>query len=330
MEWIFQNGLGATVIDPAGDLVDDILKLVPEERRDDVLLIRAKDRQCPFRINLLDTHHDQFAELNLKAEMLHSLKAISQSWGDDIALNIERGIETARMVNGSLKDVFELLTKQSVRDRITSQIDDEELVEFWDGWARITNKARSPTVRKIRTIMKHPILGPMLGAEESNFDPDAIIRDNKIVLIDLDTASESDEVKIILGTFLIGKMRGASLRQPKDERVRHFMIIDEASDFMHPGMNLTKMLSQARKHKLTLVMASQHISQLESVKKSLFGNCGVIVSFNVDDEDARAFASRMTDVAVDDITRQNVGQCIARVRNDTYFIQTTLPHRPAV
>ena len=81
----------------------------------------------------------------------------------------------------------------------------------------------------------------MLSADSSNFDPDTIIKENKIVLVDLDTASTSDDIKIILGTFLIGKIRAAALRQKKEQRKRHFLIIDEAVDFMHEGMNFPKL-----------------------------------------------------------------------------------------
>lgn len=69
-------------------------------------------------------------------------------------------------------------------------------------------------------------------------------------------------LKIILGTFLIGKIRAAALRQEKDKRVRHFLIVDEAVDFMHYGMSFPKLFSQARKHKLSLVLASQHVTQI--------------------------------------------------------------------
>lgn len=329
MAWIMQNGMGATVIDPSGQLINDILKLVPESRKDDVILIRAKDRDCPFQLNVLDAK-DEMAELNLKAELLQTIKAVSDSWGGDISLNIERAIETAKLVGGSLQEVFDLFTKRSVRDRILSQIDDEELIEFWNGWDRMTVKSQTPTVRKIRTMIKHPILGPMIGAKESNFDPEAAIRERKIVLVDLDTASDTDEVKIILGTIIIGKIRGAAARQEKGQEVRHFLIIDEASDFVHSGMKLSKLLSQARKQKLSLLMAAQHISQMRDVIDSIFGNAGVLLSFGVDKKDAKEFAERMTDVTPDDIMNQDVGECIARIHRTTYAIKTSLPIRPAV
>lgn len=136
--------------------------------------------------------------------------------------------------------------------------------------------------------------------------------------------------QVILGTFLIGKIRAAALRQKKDERVRHFLIVDEAVDFMHDGMNFPKLFSQARKMKLSLVLAQQHITQMpDKIKESAFANSGVLVSFNVDVDDAKIFASRMENVDPHDITRQQRGECIARIDNEPYFVRTRLPIPPS-
>lgn len=248
-----------------------------------------------------------------------------------IAYQLEIGIETAKMLNGSLKDVFELFTKPTARYAAIDALQDEELIEFWEKFERQSNASKAPVIRKLRGLVKHKLLGPMLSADRSDFDPDMIIRENKIVLVDLDTASTSDDIKIILGTFLIGKIRAAALRQLKEQRNRHFLIIDEAVDFMHEGMNFPKLFSQARKHKLSLVLASQHVTQMpDKVKESAFANSGVLVSFNVDLDDAKLFASRMPDVTVEDITSQEKGECIARIGNDPCMVKTALPVLPEI
>ncbi len=129
-------------------------------------------------------------------------------------------------------------------------------------------------------------------------------------------------LKIILGTFLIGKIRAAALRQEKEDRVRHFLIVDEAVDFMHEGMNFPKLFSQARKHKLSLVLASQHVTQMpDKVKESAFANSGVLISFNVDLDDAKLFAARMENVSIQDITRQQRGGVSCTDRKRTLFCE---------
>jgi hypothetical protein len=139
-------------------------------------------------------------------------------------------------------------------------------------------------------------------------------------------------VNIVLGTFLIGKIRAAAFRQQfvkEPERMRHWLVVDEAKNFMHRGMDFEKIFSEARKFKLSLVLANQNVGQMnDDVKNEAFGNAGVLVAFNVDNSDAKLFAERMPNVTVDDITMQGVGECVAKIHNEAHFVKTELPPIP--
>jgi len=112
-------------------------------------------------------------------------------------------------------------------------------------------------------------------------------------------------------------------------RIRHFLIVDEAKNFIHRGTNFERIFSEARKYKLSLLLANQHVTQLtDEVRDAAFSNAGVLLTFNVDDDDAKLFEKRMRDVAVEDITDQEVGECIVRIHNETEFIRTELPVLP--
>jgi hypothetical protein len=330
-QWIFENDMGATFVDKAGDLANDIIRIVPKERQDDVLWIRIADNKCPFQLNLLEAK-DVDEEIDLNEELLHSLKQISHSWGENIAHQIEIGVDTARAVGGSLKTVHDLFANARTRASTLAQMDDPALLDFWDKYENSRDSTRAPVIRKLRQLVKHKRLGPMLSARKSNFDADAIIRDRKIVVLDLSTGSASQQVNIVLGTFIIGKIRAAAFRQQflkEEERVRHWLVVDEAKNFMHKGMDFEKIFSEARKFKLTLVLANQNVSQMnDDVRTEAFGNAGVLVAFNVDNTDAKLFAERMPNVSVDEITMQGVGECVAKIHNAAHFVKTELPVIP--
>jgi|GEM_PF-6711618 len=324
--WLMNNGQGLTVIDPTGLLIKHVLQLVPKHRRDDVLLIRPRDLQCPFELNPLDTE-DKLAEFNLKREFIAMVRSVSRTWGDDIEFNIEHALETSLAVNGSLQDVYDLLTKQTARDRILPQLDSmehEELLEFWEGWEQMRPKSRTPTIKKLRTMLTHPLLGPMLGAKNSNFDAEAVVRDRKIVLVDLNTRSLTKEVVIYLGTLLIGRIRSASFRQEEEQEIPHTLIIDEARNFMHPGMDLATIYSEARKKRLNITIGCQNLSQIDEVINEVKG-AGVLVSFKVDPDDARKVADRIAGVTAKQIIGQDVGQCVVKVHHQGFFVKTWQP-----
>lgn len=330
-QWMFQHGMGATFIDPAGDLANEIIRVVPPERQDDVLWIRVSDRDCPFRLNILETK-DEIEEINLNEEVLSALRRMSRSWGENMAHQIDMAIETARLVGGSLKDVHDLFSNSVARNRIVSKIDDLELIEFWEKYERQREQSQAPVKRKLRSIVKHKLLGPMLCSRESNFDADEIIRDHKIVIVDLSTGSTSENTNLILGTFIVSKIMAAAFRQKfvkEQQRSRHMLVIDEAKNFMHKGMNFERIFSEARKYKLSLVLANQHVTQMnDDVRDAAFSNAGVLLSFNVDRDDAKLFAERMPDTTIDDFTMQDVGECIARIHRNSHFIRTQLPTIP--
>ena len=53
-----QNGEGIGVLDPHGDLIDQILGYVPESRHQDVVLIDAADAEYPVGFNILSAHSE--------------------------------------------------------------------------------------------------------------------------------------------------------------------------------------------------------------------------------------------------------------------------------
>lgn len=183
-------------------------------------------------------------------------------------------------------------------------------------------------------MWKDALLAPIVSAEHS-IDPDAIIRDKKILLVDLSTSDGdiSDTVNTMLGTILFIKMVSAAFRQlktPEHQRVRHFLFVDEAGSFMHKGMDWQRVYSQARKVKFSLVLACQQLSQLtDKVLEAMWGNAGVIASFTVAEKDAKEFAKNFPGTTAEEFAQQKKRQCIACV-NETllYRVRTRLPQKP--
>ncbi len=71
-------GRGVVVVDPKGDLVDDILARIPESRADDVVVLDARD-QSPVGINALANPSDPDLTADVLLGMFHSLYA--DAWG---------------------------------------------------------------------------------------------------------------------------------------------------------------------------------------------------------------------------------------------------------
>lgn len=60
-----ENGEGVAVLDPHGDLINQILGIIPDDRIDDVVLVDPSDVDFPIGFNILSVHSDD--EKNLLA-----------------------------------------------------------------------------------------------------------------------------------------------------------------------------------------------------------------------------------------------------------------------
>ena len=76
---------------------------------------------------------------------------------------------------------------------------------------------------------------------------------------------------------------------PEAHRIPHYFYIDEVHNFTH-GIDLSAILAEARKYRLSLAVATQTLAQLrrhnDEIVASIFGNCGTLASFRVSGDDA--------------------------------------------
>jgi hypothetical protein len=92
----------------------------------------------------------------------------------------------------------------------------------------------------------------------------------------------------LLGVVFIIKFQMAAMSRadtPEQNRKDFTVYIDEFQNYSTDS--IATILSEARKYRLSLVMANQFISQLdERVRDSVFGNVGSIISFRIGPDDA--------------------------------------------
>ena len=184
-------------------------------------------------------------------------------------------------------------------------------------------------INKLAPIVEHNLLGPILCAKDSLFDADTIIKEKKIVIVNLFTGSHSDHIPRILGEFVVNKIMAAAWRQgniDERKRIRHFLFVDEFQNFMHRGSEYDSILSAARKYNLVLIVANQFISQLqEKVRDAIFGNVGCLVIFRIAPKDAATLKDEFDGISKRDLLDLKRGECF--IRFSTPFHTQSLPVR---
>jgi hypothetical protein len=115
----------------------------------------------------------------------------------------------------------------------------------------------------------------------------------------------------------------------KEDRVPFALYVDEFQNFATDSF--ASILSEARKFKLSLIVANQYIDQLkEEIKDAVFGNVGTVVVFRVGTDDAEYIAKQLSPVFdADDLQRMPNWNCAVKLLIKGFptqpFSMATLP-----
>jgi hypothetical protein len=290
------GGAGVTVIDPHGSLIEDVLEIIPRERTNDVIYFNPKDTERAVGINILESVRPEQRALMVSNVVSIFHKIWETSWGPRLEDILRNGLyalaEQPEPV--SLIALPKLLTNVAYRKQVLAHVTNPIVQDFFRGYDEDWNdhykqEAIAPVLNKIRAFLINPLLRDIIGQKRSSFDFRWMLDHNKILLCDLSKGALGEDISSLLGSLLVTKLSLAALSRedtPERERVQHYLYIDEVHNFTY-GMDLPTILAEARKYRLTLVIATQTINQLQERSiDAVFGNCATIMSFRVSGEDA--------------------------------------------
>jgi hypothetical protein len=168
---------------------------------------------------------------------------------------------------------------------------------MWDGWSdEMRAQALAPVMNKLRTVLLRPDLRAVLGQSEPRFDPSSVFTDRQVVLVRLNKGRLGSEGASLLGSLLVASLwRSAQARSAVPTERRHPVVwyLDEFQVFLRLPLDLGDALVQARGLGVGLVLAHQHLDQLDrSVRSAVLANAGSRVLFRLDHDDATVMAKR--------------------------------------
>jgi len=326
-----QNGEGIAVLDPHGDLIDRILRSIPQNRIDDVVLVDPSDEQYSVGFNILSAHSD--LEKNLLASDLVSVfQRLSTSWGDQMGSVLSNAIlaflESSK--GGTLADLRRFLLEPAYRAEFLKTVHDPELIYYWQkGFPQLSgNKSIGPVLTRLETFLSPKPIRYMVSQRENKLDFANIMDSGKIFLAKLSQGLLGKENSHLLGTLLISKFQQLAMsRQAQEARQRKPFIIyaDEFHHFITPSM--AEILTGARKYRVGLVLAHQELRQLERDREvaSAVSACHSRIVFRVGDDDARKLAEGFASFDARDLQNLETGQAICRVERSDYDFNLSVP-----
>lgn len=294
-----EQGHGMCVIDPHGDLVEDLLGAIPSERIEDVVHFNPADMERPFGLNMLeyDRPEEKTFVINEMINIFDKLYDLKQTGGP----MFEQYMRNAMLLvmedpesGSTLMEIPKVLAQEDFRKYKLSKCANPIVKDFWEkeaekagGEASLANMVPYIT-SKLTQFISNDMMRPIISQQVSTINFRKVMDEGKIVLINLSKGKIGETNSYLLGMVIVGKLLMAALSRvdmPESTRKDFYLYIDEFQNVTTDS--ISQILSEARKYRLDLTIAHQFIGQLsEEISKAVFGNVGSMASFRVGPEDA--------------------------------------------
>ncbi len=332
-----ENGEGLAVLDPHGDLIEQILGIIPPERIEDVVLVDPSDEAYSVGFNILSAHSDAEKRL-LASDLMSVFQRLSTSWGDQMGSVLQNAIlaflESDR--GGTLVDLRRFLLEPPFRAQFLETVRDPNIVYYWrKGFAHLAgNKSIGSVITRLNDFLAPKPIRYMVSQPENRLDFGNILDSGKIFLAKLPQGQMGKENSFLLGSLLVAKFQQMVMaRQAQRIAVRKdfWFYIDEFHNFITPSM--AEILTGARKYRLGLILAHQELRQLErdrEVASAVLSMPFTRVAFRVGDADARALESGFSFFEARDLQNLEMGQAITRVEKSDNDFNLSVPFPEAI
>lgn len=335
------NGRGLCLIDPHGDLARDVLERVPPNRMDDVLYVDLSDQAHPPALGLLETA-DEWEKGLLVSDLLAVMhRLFSSSWGDRLEHILRHALLTLLAARTSpsgtpltLRDIRPLLDNKVYRAKLLEQVQDPDLKTFWNTeFSGYQSSAFAPIYNKLSLLLSSPVVRNIIGGAENRLQAGDLIKDRRVLLVNLAQSIIGEDNAHFLGALLVSRIQLAAmhnLRLGRGDRMPFTLYVDEFQNFVVSSFE--KILSEAGKAGLTLVMANQFLEQLDiGLATAIRSNAGTLVSFRVSAQSGRSLEAEFGGLyGAGVLTNLECGQAVARIgrAGDSILIRTFLPVEP--
>ena len=294
-----QKGAGVGLVDPHGDLAQKVLSFVPSSRINQVVYINPADLDWPLAFNILENKDREFNHLVASSLVSVFKKTWADSWGPRLE-HILRNTMLALLEcpQSTLLGASKILVDKRYRGKVIKHLKDPVVKSFWldefDNYPdRFLREVISPLQNKLGALISNRPIRNIIGQFKSLLDIEGVINSGKILIVNLSKGLIGEDASKLLGTMIVTKIQLAAMaraKRPEAERKDFILYIDEFHNFSTESF--VDILSEARKYRLSLVLAHQYLNQLEpAIKNAVLGNAGTVITFRLGAEDARELES---------------------------------------
>lgn len=309
-----KNGDGVAVIDPHGDLIEELITFVPKERAKECVIFNPSDTERPMGLNMLEANTPE--EMDMASSQ--ATEIFIKLFGDEIfGPRIQHYFRNACLTlmedhdeGATLIDVPRIFVDDEFMKYKVSKAKNPVVRSFWEHeYSHTGDREKQEMIpyfsAKFGPFITNSIMRNTIGQTKSAFNFRQAMDNQQILLINLSKGKIGDLNTQLLGLVIVARIQMAAMSRVDMEEAQRkdfFLYVDEFQNFSTDSF--CSILSEARKYRLALIMANQYIKQLEkkndtSIRDAVFGNVGTMMSFKVGADDgeylAKEYAPSLTE-----------------------------------
>lgn len=319
-----EAGRGLMLLDPHGDLAEELLDYIPPWRTEDVIYVAPAELSHPVGFNLLEQVPSDDRPL-VAASVVATFKHLwRDSWGPRLEYVLYNTVAAlldypASRGGVSLLGVPRMFTDPDYRAHIVREIRDPRVRAFWTEeftayGPHFAAEVVSPIQNKVGALLAAPAVRNMLGQATSTLRIAEAMDAQRIIIVNLAKGRLGEAACNLVGSFLVTAVQLAAMRRtalPEEDRVDFACYLDEFHNFTTD--TFVSILAEARKYRLSLVLAHQYLAQVSlPVRAAVFGNVGTLIAFQVGYDDAVALVGEFRPYVPDVLTGLYRGEIVVR------------------
>lgn len=297
------HGEGFAVIDPHGDLIDDIVKTLPKSRTNDIILFDPSDPNHVVPLNLLENNDPKRRSL-VASSLVAALQRI-------FAFDSQNAPRLTDILNNSvlalmehpeatLVDIRRMLVDKQFRSTVVSSVTNEHVRSYWldevANWTpRYESEALPAVLNKLGHFTRTEEVQRIISQPRGSLNLRQVMDEQKILLVKLPQGILGNPAATFLASLMVAGIQQAVMTRAdidKDARHRFYLYADEYLTYANESFGV--ILSQARKYGLYLTAAQQFLPpDQKELMAAMFGNVSTILSFQLAFDDAEVMANQL-------------------------------------
>lgn len=307
-----QNDKGVCIVDPHGDLVEDVLQHVPKHRADDVIVFDPSDMERPIGLNMLEAKDEDQKDFAVQEMIAIFYKLFPPEMIGPMFEHNMRNVMLTLMADinnpGTVIDIPRMFTDDAYVKVYLKKLNDPVVRAFWEKeMAKTSDFHKSEMlgylISKVGRFVGNEMMRNIMGQRHSGFDFREVMDQGKILMVNLAKGKTGEVNAKLLGLIVVAKLQMAAMGRAdmvQENRKDFYLYIDEFQNFITDS--ISTILSEARKYRLDLILAHQYMGQLVSdkgktdIRDAVLGNAGTMMVGRIGPDDAEVLAKEFAPV----------------------------------